>query len=297
LTYPLPDEVASCVRSISLGKATVDQVDLLVNLGLASPETKQLNSLGKAVEEAYWIHNRPEDAKGIISRAFLGLPASQALVQGLHGKGPIPIEGALYLLERHGLASSEDLTMLRGFLSTLNRLGIVAFSPQKQTVRIIVPPPLPEEEAPTLRVVQPDRPYSNVRHLREILRGCRDYIWWADPHFNRKGLEPLHDEADSTKIREIRILSGPAHATTADSKKDFARFKQEMTNLGIISEWRVVENQDRAWHDRFIVTKHRSWNVPPVNTLFKGDYSEAFSTTERPPFEDWWKRGVPVDLT
>ena len=37
------------------------------------------------------------------------------------------------------------------------------------------------------------------------------------------------------------------------------------------------------WHDRFILGRSQAWNVPPVNTLFKGDYSEASKTPTRPP--------------
>jgi hypothetical protein len=48
----------------------------------------------------------------------------------------------------------------------------------------------PEEEAEVVvRIVHPERPYSNVRNLREVLRACKDYIWWADPHFAKKGFE------------------------------------------------------------------------------------------------------------
>jgi hypothetical protein len=31
-----------------------------------------------------------------------------------------------------------------------------------------------------------------------------------------------------------------------------------------------------------------------VNTLFKGDYSEASRTPTRPPFEKWWADGAPL---
>jgi hypothetical protein len=99
------------------------------------------------------------------------------------------------------------------------------------------------------------------------------FIWWADPHFGRKGLEPLVDEADTTKVNTIRILSGPDGANDR-AGRDFRRFLDEMAALGIGAEWRVVPNQDRDWHDRFIVTEGRAWNVPPINTVYHGRYSE-----------------------
>jgi hypothetical protein len=161
-----------------------------------------------------------------------------------------------------------------------------------QTVRVTVDMPEPEAEAElAVRVVQPERPYSNVRNLRETLRACKGYIWWADPHFAKKGLEPLDDEADVTKITEIRILSGPAQAT--DAAKDYKRVQAEMKELGIAVEWRIVQTADRTWHDRFIVTRGKALNVPPLNTIYKGDYSE-FARTDRPPFESWWNTGKPL---
>jgi hypothetical protein len=59
---------------------------------------------------------------------------------------------------------------------------------------------------PSVRVVEPDRPFRNVRNVREVLRGCRDFIWWADMHFEKRGLEPLADEADTSRISTIRVL-------------------------------------------------------------------------------------------
>ncbi len=141
-------------------------------------------------------------------------------------------------------------------------------------------------------VIKPGKPYSNLLRLREILRDCRAHIWWADPHFSKQGLEPLADEARADRVQEIRILSGPEHVGAAAA--DYERFKKEMDAAGISVEWRVVERGDRDWHDRFIVTKGRAWNVPPINTLMsKGDYS-VIAETEPPPFERWWEQGAPV---
>ena len=57
-----------------------------------------------------------------------------------------------------------------------------------------------------------------------------------------------------------------------------------MRHRGIGVEWRVLQISDIDWHDRFILGRNEAWNVPPVNTLYKGDYSEL-TRTQRPPFE------------
>lgn len=111
-------------------------------------------------------------------------------------------------------------------------------------------------------------------------------------HLDLKAMEPLSYEADGARITEIRLLSGPANATE-DAKKDLKRFAAEMKHLGITVEWRIVPKKDLDWHDRWILGRNQAWNVPPVNTLHKGDYSEL-NRTRRPPFETWWAKGVPL---
>jgi hypothetical protein len=133
-----------------------------------------------------------------------------------------------------------------------------------------------------------------VLALREILRACDGYIHWAEPHLPGKALEPLSYEADGARISEIKLLSGEGSMDDR-TRKDFKRFAAEMRHRGITSEWRIVPRDKMDWHDRFILGRRQAWNVPPVNTLFKGDYSEASKTPTRPPFDRWWKVGTPLD--
>jgi hypothetical protein len=266
-------------------------------LGLADGEPRRLTPRGEAVYDSWYGYGERDAAYDALREGYLGVPAVAALMQGLHGRKAVSVEGALLLLARHGLADADDATWFRSFLQALNDVGIVAYSRKHQTVRVVAPAPAAvedesEDAKPSVRVIERDRPYSNVRHMRETLRECREHIWWADPHFSRKGLEPLVDEADATRVSEIRILSGPAQVGEK-TVKDFEQFQKEMNALGITAEWRVVDNADRDWHDRFVVTKGKAWNVPPVNTLYKGDYSEISETTP-PPFERWWAKGKAI---
>ena len=93
-------------------------------------------------------------------------------------------------------------------------------------------------------------------------------------------------------MQTIRILSGTRPA--AADLKDYERFATEMRVLGIEVGYRIVAAPDREWHERYIVTKGRAWNVPPLGAVAKGSYSE-FSETTPPPFEPWWSKGTPVD--
>jgi hypothetical protein len=283
-----PLEIAHWIRLLQLGEASAAVRNKLRELGLANLED-ELTPQGLAIEHAYWVAKDPTLCAEAMTRTVMAMPEVDALVQSLHGRGSVPVAGALYVLVRHRLATDGDMTALRALLDVLNATGIATYSRKHQTVRICSA--RNDDHEPLLRVFEPSRPYSNLRHLRDILRTCKTYIWWADQHLSRTALEPLVDEADAARIREIRLLSGPANISDR-AKADFDRFDHEMANLGITTEWRVViDAVDRLWHDRFIVTDGQSWNVPPVNTIYKNDYSEAWTTTQRPPFDIWWSKG------
>lgn len=79
------------------------------------------------------------------------------------------------------------------------------------------------------------------------------------------------------------------------AEKDWKRFQAEMAALGISAEWRVVQ-PPLDWLDRFVISRKEAWNVPPVNTLYKGDYSQAPRTPTRPPFGRWWADGAALPV-
>ena len=104
-------------------------------------------------------------------------------------------------------------------------------------------------------------------------------------------MEELAAELDVHLIKEIRIISGDAESVlTERSFKDLRRFKAEMSNYGVTAEWRVDQRGIRDWHDRWVADRTVVWNVPPINTLLKNDYSEIYPASERPPLEEWWAR-------
>jgi hypothetical protein len=274
---------------------SADQADirLLSELGLLRADGT-LNAEGRAFEQAWWVYEDFESAGAVWKRALLRLPAVQTIMQSLHGKGPVPVRGVVHYLASHGLVRANDTKAVRVLLTVLRSADIVAYSNKNQTVRITVPIPDEGGPEPKVRVINPDQPYSNVRHLREVLRSCRDHIWWAEPHFVRKLLEPLSDEADSQHVSEIRILTGSAKTDEelARGRSDFRRFRSEMKDKGIDAKWRIMGG-GRDKHDRFVVERSRAWNVPPINTLLKGDFSQI-NETEAPPFEEWWAAGTDL---
>ncbi len=269
------------------------QVAVLGELGLLKAD-HQLNAEGRAFDDAWWVYNDQASAEAIMQKALLALPETQVLLQSLHGKGKVPADGVVHNLARHGMARVDDAKAVRVFLGILGKAGIIAYSNKLQTVRVTIPVPDEGGPVPTVRVIDPDRPYSNIRHLRETLRVCREFIWWTEPHFASKLLEVLADEADTERISEIRILTGRENRDKVlkRGKEDFKRFKDEMQGLGINADWRV--SREGGKHDRFLLEKTRTWNMPPINTLLKGDYSEIAETPNRPPFDTWWSGGTDL---
>jgi len=256
----------------------------------------ELTEDGAAFDEAANVEHNRREAERVLRQAYLRFPATQALIQGLHGRGSIPVTGAHYMLARHGYADPNDLPGFRNMLAKLRTLGVVSYSNKHQTVRVTAPLPETDEEATLVRVrvVEPDRPFSNLRHLRQLLRECKGFIWWVDPHFEKRGFEQLLEEADASKLKQIRILATkrPSPAEIGDYK----RFKTEMTNVGIEVEYRIVPETDSQIHDRYIIDRDTAWNVPPLATILgKGKYSEFTRAQQRPPFETWWQKGKPVE--
>jgi hypothetical protein len=143
-------------------------------------------------------------------------------------------------------------------------------------------------------MVSPKTPYLNVVRLRRILRPLKGVVWWADPHFGARAMEELAEELDTAAVSEVRILSGDAdNVVSTRSMKDYGRFRAELANKAVSVEWRVDGRASRDWHDRWVADDTTIWNVPPINTLFKNDYSEISPASERPPLEEWWMRSKP----
>jgi hypothetical protein len=259
-------------------------------LGLLEGDDANADAI--ASYESYFVFGEPDRAEEVHRDALLRQPVTQALIQGLHGRGTVELDGALHFLARHHLARLDEATAVRTLLTILNKAGVVVWSAKKQTLRVTMelPEPSPEFE-PIVRVIERDRPFSNAMHLRHMLRSCEDYIHWAEPNLPRKALESLVLEADRAKIAEIKLVSSPREVDQA-TQTDWKRFRSEMRALGIEAEWRVAKPGTLGLHDRYVIGRRQVWNLPPVNSLHKGDYAEAFKTPNRPPFALWWAAGT-----
>ena len=80
------------------------------------------------------------------------------------------------------------------------------------------------------------------------------------------------------------------------TRRDFKRFKAELTLRNISSEIRVIcdKNILKDIHDRWIMATNVCYNVPPINSIYMGQYSELVKTDNRPPFGEWWQKGLNI---
>jgi hypothetical protein len=269
---------------------------LLTRCGLL--KDGDLTDAGRALFKLAWVLRKTDEAQQALGQALRQLTPIQVIEQELRGLGAVPEAGVLDLLRQHKAVGMDvSVDDIRPTLRWLNGVGVLVYSTKLKAVRSLAPAPdaaLAGEVQAIAAMVSPKTPYLNVVRLRRILRPLKGIVWWADPHFGARALEELAEELDTSAVTEVRILSGDAeNVLTAKSMKDFERFRAEMANKRVAAEWRVDGKSTRDWHDRWVADDRVAWNLPPINTLLKNDYSEISPASERPPLVDWWNRSSP----
>lgn len=292
-----PTRLLEAVRSAaSAGVVDLDCVYLLTRCGLV--EGGDLTEAGRALFKLAWVLRKSDEAQQALGQALRQLTPIQVVEQELRGLGAVPEAGVLDLLIQHrAVGPNATVEYLRPTLRWLNGVGVLVYSTKLKAVRSLAPAPdaaLAGEVQAIAAMVSPKTPFLNVVRLRRILRPLKGVVWWADPHFGARALEELAEELDTSVVTEVRIVSGDAeNVVSAKSMKDYERFRTEMANKGVTVEWRVDGKSTRDWHDRWVADDKAVWNVPPINTLLKNDYSEISPASERPPLADWWSRSAP----
>lgn len=111
-------------------------------------------------------------------------------------------------------------------------------------------------------------------------------------------LKGLGEEIADIEVKEIRLLSGDL-ARRSPTRRDQAQralhdFRREYGTLGVPVLWRELL-KGSVPHDRVIIDDTRSFNVPPVNTVLKGDTSEiTVSSLGGAWFDALWAEATPL---
>lgn len=251
---------------------------------------------GENFYENKFIYCDESACKGILKNLLEKYEPVQIICQLLWGKDKLNKE-TIYrlLLLKECIDHTEfKLENISSFLMLLNRYNILSYSKRTGQINILFNPKTEEIKKQKKMFLSPEARYTNIKHLWSALRRCSGYIHWVDKHFSAKGLESLSEEADATKIKEVKILSGPSNNINEKLKRDFIRLKEELQSRGINMEFRVICDDAllRKIHGRWIISKGICFNIPPINSIYQGQYDEIKETENIPPFEKWWKQGV-----
>lgn len=183
---------------------------------------------------------------------------------------------------------SEDLS---NFIMLLNKCNILKYSKKLNLIRIVFNPKSVDIDSHKGSFISPETPFSNIKNFKQIIRSCKKFIYWVDKHFSGRGLELLIDELDGNIVSEVKILLSKNSNINFDRfRKDFKRFKAELKNKKISSNCRIILDKDvvNDIHGRWIISEKSTFNIPPINSILKGQYDEFLETKEILPFDKWW---------
>jgi len=127
-----------------------------------------------------------------------------------------------------------------------------------------------------------------------MIAKCDDFIYWIDKYFSKVGLEYLLDSVNPLSVKEIKILTS---IRNSDEKfrKLFKEFTESMKTRGVSAELRVMDPKtERDLHDRWVLSKHKNFNMPSPDIVARGQYSEIKETTNKPPFAELWHKSKDI---
>ena len=72
--------------------------------------------------------------------------------------------------------------------------------------------------------------------------------------------------------------------------------KVQMDNRNVGCHLRVIidSKMKASIHDRWIMSMNKCYNVPSIDVVARGQYSEIKETLNRPPFEEWWGQSEDI---
>jgi hypothetical protein len=257
-------------------------------------ENDKLTKIGESYYYERFVYNDSEGALEILTSQLKELKSVQLICQNFWGRQNVKKENILHLFVIHKLIKSISTADIGTLLSILNKCKIISYNKNSGNIKVLYNPNLETEPSKSL-YLSPEKPYTNILHFRQVLQNCEGHIWWFDKHFEAKGLVPLSEVVDGSKINEIKILSGISHINEK-IRNDFKRFKQEMSIRGIRSEFRIILDKKtfHDHHDRWLISENVTYNIPPVNTIYKGQHSEINITPNSIPFQEWWESAKDI---
>lgn len=246
-----------------------------------------ISSLGEQYLDSKFIFENG-DPNELLREEVLNLHEVRELCQAFYGQQTNRENVERFFKSKTDINGKQEVGRI---LNLLNSLDVVSYSKRTGKVQFNEVGQVEQVDARnqgSYRVTH-RTPYSNVKRLRRAIRACEGDLFWIAKHFPKKGLEPLSDEVTGESFSSVRILCGPDNVTH-NMRSDFQRFKEEMDNRGVNSALRVITDKGELakLHDRWILSDGASWNVPPINSLYRNQEAEIHKATEEMSFEEWW---------
>lgn len=251
----------------------------------------ELTDIGKTYFQHKFIFNDEKRSMEVIREAILNYEPVKTICSILFGKPHLTkpsIKNVLVLYEK--ISPDQDVTKL---IKLLNKLKIISYS--TQTGKITILEKSEEREDITHYYITPEKPYSNVNAIKTIIRNADEYLYWFEKHYSPKILELVANNVDGTKTKIVKILTGHTNLKE-ETRKEFKRLDKELKNKEIHIEFRIITKKQilNNVHDRWIITKSKTFNIPPINSILQGQVGEIIRTKENKDFEKWWAEGEDV---
>ena len=120
-------------------------------------------------------------------------------------------------------------------------------------------------------------------------------MYWIDKYFAVSDLDILIDASKKADFKEVKILISLINADER-MRDNFKRFRDEMKNIDILCEMRVVVDSKiyGEYHDRWILSSNINYNSMSGDIAKRGQYAEIKTTENRPPFKEWWQNSLDI---
>jgi hypothetical protein len=148
-------------------------------------------------------------------------------------------------------------------------------------------------------LISPNSPFTNKIIFINTLKSCSDHIFWMDKYFSIKGLELLAQSMEKDKVKEIKIIMA-IDKVDERFRSSFKDFRKEMLIKDINCELKVIiDSKNKSLiHDRFIITKYDSYNIPSPDIIARGQLSEISKSGNRKEllnkFDDLWQKSKDI---
>lgn len=267
----------------------------LSDLDLVDSDSKPiLTKSGSAYFQAAFIKDCEAEAISILQSLIMKYAPATAILQALDGVATADRGKADSMLRMQGYGDNVIERSIGSLLTLMDHAELIRYSKNSGSIEVLVHPSHLEMPPPSI-FISPKTPYGNRVWLRRVLEQCEGFIYWLDKHFQAVGLEPLWEAADGHRISDIRILSLELEQNgNSRALRDYRDLQHELKSRSIALSWNVIDSQKiRNTHDRWIIGSNVARNVPDVNTVFSGRYSElnssARSSELKRIFEEYWR--------